>query len=167
VIVQSMHIQQVKLETGGGAYQLGEQLEEARDVPAEELTEVNQSKEEAEQQLSDEAAELESTAGWQANATEEENNMRDQDDLPFDVYKEEELQPSKLQKKSQLAEQHEEVIEEVRRLMLRSARETASKEKLSRRKPAIEARKQQQQKQRRGEGGQLQRRVWDLKGSQQ
>jgi hypothetical protein len=55
-------------------------------------------------------------AGWQANATEEENNMGDQDDLPFDVYEEEELQSSRLQKKSQLAEQLEEVIEEVRRV---------------------------------------------------
>jgi hypothetical protein len=40
VIVQSMHIQQAKLETGGGAYQSEEQLEEAGDEPTEELTEV-------------------------------------------------------------------------------------------------------------------------------
>jgi hypothetical protein len=40
--------------------------------------------------------------------------MGDQDDLPFDVYEEEELQPSRLQKKSQPVEQLEEVIEEVR-----------------------------------------------------
>jgi hypothetical protein len=36
-------------------------------------------------------------------------------------------------------EQLDEVIEEIRRLMLRSAHETASKEKLSRRNPAIVA----------------------------
>jgi hypothetical protein len=43
------------------------------------------SEEEAEQQLSDETAELESAAEWKANATkEEENNMGDQDDLPTD-----------------------------------------------------------------------------------
>jgi hypothetical protein len=52
------------------------------------------------------------------------------------VYEEEELQPSRLQKKSQLADRLEEVIEEVRRLMLRSTQETSSKEKLSRRKHA-------------------------------
>jgi hypothetical protein len=68
VNMQSKHIQQVKLETSGGAYQPGEQLEEVGFEPTqEELTEANLSEEEAEQQLSDETAELESTAGWQAN----------------------------------------------------------------------------------------------------
>jgi hypothetical protein len=48
VIVQSMHTQQAKLETGGGAYQPREQLEEVGVEPAqEELTEANLSEEEA------------------------------------------------------------------------------------------------------------------------
>jgi hypothetical protein len=38
VIVQSMHIQNARLETGEGAYQSKEQLEETGDMPAEELT---------------------------------------------------------------------------------------------------------------------------------
>jgi hypothetical protein len=73
VIVQSMHIQQVKLETGGGAYQPREQLEEVGVEPAqEELTEANLSEEEAEQQLSGEIAELESAAEWPVSATGDE-----------------------------------------------------------------------------------------------
>jgi hypothetical protein len=85
VIVQSQHIQQIRLETDGGAYQPGEQLEEVGVEPTqEEMTEANMSEEEVEKQLSDETAELESAAGWQDNATEEENNMGDQDDLPID-----------------------------------------------------------------------------------
>jgi len=66
-----------------------------------ELTKANLSEEEVEQQLNDETIELEFAARWQVNATEEENNMGDQDDFPFDVYEEEELQPRRPQKKSQ------------------------------------------------------------------
>jgi hypothetical protein len=39
VIVQSQHIQQIRLETDG-AYQPKEQLEEAGDMPAGEMTEA-------------------------------------------------------------------------------------------------------------------------------
>jgi hypothetical protein len=50
VNMQSRHIQQVKLETGGGAYQPGEQLEEVGVEPTqEELTEANLSEEKVEQ----------------------------------------------------------------------------------------------------------------------
>jgi hypothetical protein len=60
------------------------------------------------------------------------------------------------------------VIEEIRKLMLRSTHETVSKEKLSRRDPTIAARKKQQQQQNnKGEGRQLQVRVWDPGGFQQ
>jgi hypothetical protein len=119
VIVQSKHIQQVKLETDGGAYQPQEQLEEVEVIPTqEELTEANLSEEEAEQQLSDGTAELEFAAGWQAKCHKrDENSMGDQVDLPI---AKEEVQQRRLPK-SQPLEQLEEVIEEIRRLMLRSA----------------------------------------------
>jgi hypothetical protein len=142
VIVQSQHIQQIRLETDG-AYQPKEQLEEAGDMPAGELT-VKLSEEEAEQQLSDETAELKSAAGWQAKATRDgENHKGDQVDLPIN---EEGVQWSRLHKESQPLEQLDREIEEIKRLMLRSAR-TASKEKLNRREPAIAAGKKQQQRQ--------------------
>jgi hypothetical protein len=64
---------------------LGSKLEEVGVEPTqEEMTEANLSEEEAEQQLNDETAELESAAGWKANSIGEENNMGDQDDLPID-----------------------------------------------------------------------------------
>jgi len=47
--------------------------------------------EEYEKQLNNETAELDYIAGWQANSIEEEKNMGDQDDIPFDLYEEEEL----------------------------------------------------------------------------
>jgi hypothetical protein len=37
VMVQSLHIQQVKLETDGGAYQPEEWLEEVGDMPTQEM----------------------------------------------------------------------------------------------------------------------------------
>jgi hypothetical protein len=52
------------LEKGGGAYQPREKLEEVGVEPTqEEMTEVNLSEEEAEQQLSGETAELEEQSG--------------------------------------------------------------------------------------------------------
>jgi hypothetical protein len=63
-------------------------------------------------------------------------------------------------------EQLKEVIEGIRRLMLRSAQEYVSRKKMSRRKPAIAAGKKQQQQQRSGAYGQLQRTVWDPGGFQ-
>jgi hypothetical protein len=89
----------------------------------------------------------------------------DQVDLPIDK---EGVQQRRLHKESQPLEQLDRVIEEIRRLMLRSAHESVSKEKLSRRKPAIAAgKKQQQQQQSSGADGQLQRIVWDPGGFQQ
>jgi hypothetical protein len=118
-------------------FQSEEQLEEAGDEPTEELAEASLSEEEVEQQLSNETAEMEFAAGWQAKATGDgENNKGDQDDPPIDK---EELQQNMKHKESQPLEQLDREIEEIRRLMLRSATETASEEKLSRRKPAIAA----------------------------
>jgi hypothetical protein len=54
------------------------------------MTEANLLEEEVEQQLSDETTELKFSSRCQANATEEENDMGDQDDLPTD--KKEDLQ---------------------------------------------------------------------------
>jgi hypothetical protein len=46
------------------------------------------SEEIVEKQLSEETAELESAVEWQVKATEEEDNMGDQVDLPFDQHEE-------------------------------------------------------------------------------
>jgi hypothetical protein len=78
-----------KLE--GDEYQHEEHMEEVGDVPAEELKEAKLSEEVVEQKLSKELVELESTVGWKFKATEEKTSMGDQDDLPFDVYKEKEF----------------------------------------------------------------------------
>jgi hypothetical protein len=92
--------------------------------------------------------------------------MGDLVDLPTD--KDEEVQPRRLHKESQPLDQLDEVIEGIRRLMLRSAAETASEEELSRGEPAIAAGQQMQQQQRSsGADGQLQRTVWDPGGFQQ
>jgi hypothetical protein len=128
-----------------GKFQSEEQLEEAGIQPAQgELAEAKLSEKEAEQQLSDRIAELESATEWQLNATrEEEYGMGDLVDLPICR---EEVQWSKLQKESQPWEQLDEIIEEIRRLMIRSA-EAVSKEKLSRGEPAIAVGQQMQQQQ--------------------
>ena len=77
VNMQSRHLEQAKLEIGGGAYQPREQLEEVGVKPTqEEMTEVSLSEEEAEQQLNDEIAELESAIEWPNNATGDEDNMK-------------------------------------------------------------------------------------------
>jgi hypothetical protein len=100
---------------------------------------------EVEKQLSDETAELEFATGWKTNAIEKEYDMGDQDDLPNDK---EELQPRRMHKKSQPLEQMDRVIEEIRRLMLRSEK-AVNKGKLNRGEPAIavgrKEKKQQQQ----------------------
>jgi hypothetical protein len=57
------------------------------------------------------------------------------------------------------------VIEEIRRLMLRSAQEVVSKGKLK--EEACKSSRAEQQQQSSGAGGQLQRRVWDPGGFQQ
>ena len=79
--MQSRHLQQVKLETSGGAYQPGEQLEEVGVEPTqEEMPEVNLLEEEAEKKLSGETAKLESSTEWPVSATRDENNMKVQID---------------------------------------------------------------------------------------
>jgi hypothetical protein len=164
VTVQSMHIQQIRLETEG-EYQPKEQLEEAGDMPAGELAATKLSKEEAEKQLSDKTAKLNFAAGWQAKTTRDgENHMGDRVDLPIDK---EEVQPRRLHKENQPLEQLDKEIEEIRRMMLRSVQEAINKEKLNRGNPSIAAGNMQQQQQSNGADGQLQKRVWDPGGFQQ
>jgi hypothetical protein len=150
-----------------GKFQSEEQLEEAGIQPAQgEMAEASLSEKVTEQQVSqeDKTAELNFAAGWQVEATEEEDGMGDLVDLPICR---EEVQWSRLQKESQPWEQLDEIIEEIRRLMIRSA-EAVSEEKLSRGEPAIAAGQQMQQQQRSsGADGQLQRTVWDPGGFQQ
>jgi hypothetical protein len=93
VIVQSQCIKEIRLETGEGAYQ----LEEAGDVPVEELTKVNHLEEEAKHKLSGEIVELEFVEEWQASSTRGEVNKGYQDDLPIDK---EEVQQRRLHKES-------------------------------------------------------------------
>jgi hypothetical protein len=127
------------------------------------------SEEEVEQQFSKETTELKSAVEWKTSATRgDEDNMGDQEDLLIDKYGEEEVQHRRLHKKSQPLEQLDRVIEEIIKLMLRSAEETVSKEKLSIRDLVIAAGKQQQQQQQsRGVGKQIQEKVWDPDGFQQ
>jgi hypothetical protein len=81
VNMRSRHLQHVKLETCGGTYHPGEQLEEVGVEPTqEEMIEVNLSEEEAEQQLNGETAELESATEWPTNAIGDEDNMKVQID---------------------------------------------------------------------------------------
>jgi hypothetical protein len=95
---------------------------------------------------------------WQASAIGNGNNMGDQDDLPFDVCKE---------VQQRILDQLDMVIEEIIKLMLEVEKKaTNSREKWNRGGP-VEVGKQKQQKQGRGEDGQLQREVWDLGGFQQ
>jgi hypothetical protein len=100
-------------------HQHEEQLEEAGKEPAEGLTGVDLSEVVAEQKLSDEeTAEVEVAAEWQVKATRDgEDNMGDRCDLPRDK---EEVQRASLQQKSQPMEQLDEVVEEIRKLMLGS-----------------------------------------------
>jgi hypothetical protein len=70
-----MHIQQVKLEIDGGAYQSEEQLGEVGLEPTQR---------ELEFELSNEIAELESAIEWQVKAMRDgEDGMGDHDDLPI------------------------------------------------------------------------------------
>jgi hypothetical protein len=73
------------------------------------------------------------------------------------------LQLRRLQEQDQPWEQLDEVIEEINRLMLKSA-ETASKEKLGREKAAAAAAQRKQQQQQNGADGKLQRLIWDPGG---
>jgi hypothetical protein len=85
VMVQILHIRQVKLEADGEAYQPEERLEGAGDIPTGELAEAKLSEGETEQQLNDGTAELKFAVGWQAKATRDgESSKGDQVDLPTD-----------------------------------------------------------------------------------
>jgi hypothetical protein len=102
------------------------------------------------------------------SATEdEEYDMGDRDDLPICRKK---MQLRRLHGQNQPLQQMDEMIEDIRRLMLRSI-EIASKERLSRRKVEVEATttKQWKQQQQQGSGvdEQLPRIVWDPRGFQQ
>jgi hypothetical protein len=168
VMVQSLHIQQAKLEEDSGTYQPQEKLEEARSMPAGEMAATELGQEEAEQQLSDKTEELNFATEWPlSNTKRNKDSVGDQANLPT---KKTEVQQRRLHTKSQPVEQLDEVIEEIRRLMLSSATETASNEKLRRREIARAAGKKKQQKQQqhswRGADGQLQGKVWDPGGYQ-
>jgi hypothetical protein len=116
------------LETYGGAYQPEERLKRVGDIPTqEELTKANLSEEEVEQQLDDETTELNSAADWKLDATKgDKDSMGDRVYMPIDKYGEKEVQQRRLHKKSQPLEQLDRVIEETRKMMLRSA-ETMAK----------------------------------------
>jgi hypothetical protein len=92
--------------------------------------------------------------------TDEEDGMGDRDDLSNGQNL---LQLRRLQTLNQPQEQLDREIEDIRRLMLKSA-ETTSEEKLGREKAAAAQRKQQQQN---GAHEKLQRLVWDPGGFQQ
>jgi hypothetical protein len=94
---------------------------------------------------------------------DEEDGMGDHSDLPNG---QKFLQLRRLQQQNQPLEQLDEVIEEIRELMLESAK-TASKEQLGRRKEAIAAaaaQRKKQQQQQDGADGKLQRLIWDPGG---
>jgi hypothetical protein len=158
-MVQILHIQQVKLETDRGAYQPEGRLEGVGDMPSQEKVE---------QQLGDETVELKYAPEWKHNATRgSKYSMGDQVDMDIDKHEEKEVQQRRLHKKSQPLEKLVEVIEEIKKLMLRLA-EAIIKEDLNRRDPYIVAgkkqkrkKKQQQQHSWRGAGGKLQKRISD------
>jgi hypothetical protein len=127
---------------------------------AKELTEVELSGKVTKQQVSQrETAELKSAAEWQLEATDEdeERSMGDHGDLP-DCRKF--LQLRRLQQQDQPLEQLDQVIEDIRRLMVEST-ETTSEERLSRKEVAAVKKQQQQQD---GVDEQLQRMIWDPGG---
>jgi hypothetical protein len=162
-IVKSLHIQQIRLETDGGAYQPQEQLDGVGlEKTQGERAATKLSHVEVEKNLSDKTTELNFAEEWPASPTEEGNNRGDHDDLPTGMTK---LQKRRLHTGNQPWEQLDEVIEEIRRLMIRST-EAVNNEKLSRRGPTRAVGQQQQQQQGKGADRQLQRIVWDPGGFQ-
>jgi hypothetical protein len=87
----------------------------------------------------EETADLKSAAEWQLEATDEdeEDGMGDHDDLPICRKF---LQLRRLHEQGQPLEQLDEVIEEIRELMIRIAR-TTSEDRLRRRKEATQQQK--------------------------
>jgi hypothetical protein len=104
--------------------------------PAKELAEFELSKRRMNEQQDNQeyTAELKSAAEWQLKATyeDEEDSMGDHRNLPMCQKK---IQLRRLQQQSQPLEQLDEVIEEIRKLMLEPA-DIASRERLSRREIA-------------------------------
>ena len=126
-----------------GEFQPGGKLEEDESMPAEEMEATKLPQEEVEQWFSEEIAELDFAVEWPLSATKKDKYSRgDRSYFPIEKTT---VRQRRLHTKSQPLEQLDEVIEEIRRLMLSSAVETANNEKLSRREPARAARKQQQQ----------------------
>ena len=84
---------------------------------------------------------MEFAAEWPLSATKRDKYSRGyRADLPIEKT---EVRQRRLHTKSQPLEQLDEVIEEIRRLMLSSAAETSNNEKLSRREPTRAAGQQQ------------------------
>jgi hypothetical protein len=83
----------------------------------------------------DKTTKLNFVVGWQVEAIEEEDGMGNLVDLPICR---EEVQQSRPQKESHPWEKLDEIIEEIRRLMIRSV-EVVRKGKLSRGEPIIAA----------------------------
>jgi hypothetical protein len=110
------------------------QLEEVGIEPDKEMTGVNLSEEVVEQQFSGEIAELEYATEWLVTVTKYESNMGVQYDTP--TRRHEDLHLRRLHQKHQSMKQLEEVIEDIRELMLRSREEFVSKEKLEIKEPA-------------------------------
>jgi hypothetical protein len=109
------------------------------------MTGANLSEGEVEQQLSDGTAGLESAAEWHAKATRNGENCKgDRVDLPINK---EEVQQRRLHTESQPLEQLDEVIEKIRRLMLRSAQEAVSKEEAEQRRTCHSSREEEKKKQ--------------------
>jgi hypothetical protein len=75
---------------------------------------------------------VEAATEWKNKVTrDEEDNLGDQSDSPIDK---EEVQQDSLQKKIQSMEQLNEVIDEIRKLMLGLAEEVINKEKINKEK---------------------------------
>jgi hypothetical protein len=119
------------LEEGRGSYQPGEKLEEDGSMPTGEMAVAELSGEGDEHQLNGKTAKLESAIEWLLSARKgDKNNMGYRIDLP--THKEEEMQPRRLHEESQPLEQLDKVLENIRRLMLRSTQEEVNEEKLTR-----------------------------------
>jgi hypothetical protein len=94
--------------------------------------------------------------------------MGDHIDFPIGMCDEKEMQQRRLKKKSQYVNQLDEVIEEIRKLMLESTQQVANNGGRIHRGGHAKASGQQQQQQHHGRGvdGQIHVKVWDPKGSQ-
>jgi hypothetical protein len=98
------------------------------------LIEENLSKEEAEKKLSDDT-----TKRWKDNATEEEKNTGDHNDLPIDK---EEVKHNRLHEGRQPIEHLNMVIKEIRKMIVRSIEDIISMRKLNRGEPSITTRRE-------------------------